>query len=474
MLLATLLLAPLGAEPVPAGNIGLPVLGKVRARAANEIVASSWSIGGETIDRDFTVYRHYRQYLGPLGAKAIRLQAGWAKCEREPGVYAWGWLDDIVNDAIAQGVQPWLELSYGNPVHPGGGDTGLGGGFPTSPEALAAWDRWAKALVERYKDRVYLWEIWNEPDINPTGRAPVAGYLDLYVRTAGMIRALQPQGRIIALSLANNLNYADQFLAGLHAQGRLDLVDAITIHGYPSNPDDTTNIDRLQAVIAKYGRAIEVRQGETGAPSRPQKQFALRNISFTENLQAKWNLRRLLAHRAKDVACNLFTMSDMHYNHYHRESGDALRMNYKGLLGTNPDQTISHAKPAYYAAQNVFAIFDDTLQRIPVYPFTGTSLRGLALSGYQRAADGAQVVALWFNDAPPAEANGVTRVDVTLTEGRFSEPVLVDLLTGLVHALPADGWTHGQDGVTFVGLPVYDSPVLIMEKSVLRIAPGAR
>ena len=65
-------------------------------------------------------------------------------------------------------------------------------------------------------------------------------------------------------------------------------------------------------------------------------------------------------------------------------------------------------------------------------------------------------------------------MDVTLTEGRFSEPVLVDLLTGHVYALPADGWTHGQDGVTFVGLPVYDSPVLIMEKSVLRIAPGAR
>lgn len=459
------------AATVPVSDIELPVLGKLKTRSAHEITSSPWSIGGETIDRDFTVYENYKQYLGPLGAKAIRLQAGWAKCERQRGVYDWAWLDVIVDDAIAQGVRPWLELGYGNPIYPGGGDTGLGGGLPSSPEALAAWERWSKALVARYKDRVQEWEIWNEPDLNSNGLAPVSAYLDLYVRSAMVIRALQPQGRIIALSLSSQLDYADQFLAGLKAQGRLDLVDIITIHGYPRQPDNLDNIDRLKTLVAAYGRAIEVRQGETGAPSRNQKQFALRNLSFTENIQAKWNLRRLMAHRAKDVPCNLFTMADMHYNHYHRESGDALRMNYKGLLATNPDKTIAYAKPAYYAARHVFTIFDDTLRRLPDYAFTSTALRAVALSGYAREMDGAQVVALWFGDAPPAESNGVSLVDITLANGRFTEPVLVDLLTGKVYVLPKDRWTSSGNGTVFSGVPVYDAPVLIAEKSVLSLEP---
>lgn len=452
-------------------EIDLPVLGEVRPRAAKEIAGSTWSVGAETLDRDYAIYRNYRDYLGPLGAKHLRVQAGWAKCERERGVYAWDWLDEVVNDALAQGVQPWLEIGYGNRLYAGGGGTGLGDGLPSSPEALEAWDRWVKALVARYQDRVRTWEIWNEPDLSSPSAPTADAYASLFLRTASLVRALQPDSRIIALAMVGKIEYADQFLRVVQAQGRLDLVDIITIHGYPRNPDDTTNIDRLNAVIAKYGRAIEVRQGESGAPSQRQQQFALRDISWTENLQAKWNLRRMLAHRGRDVAFNLFTLSDLHYTYYHREPGNALRMNYKGLLATNPDRTIARPKLAYRAAQHVFAVFDDTLQRLVDYPFTTTALRGLALTGYEQA--GAQVVAFWFHDAPPSDANGVTLIDVTLPKGRFTEPVLVDLLTGRVHAVRPDMWKQGEDGVTFANLPAYDAPLLIAERRVLHFAATA-
>ena len=73
-------------------------------------------LGCETLDRDYADYDAYKEYLAPLGMRYVRLQAGWAKCERQRGVYDFAWLDHIVDDAVSRGLEPWLELSYGNPV----------------------------------------------------------------------------------------------------------------------------------------------------------------------------------------------------------------------------------------------------------------------------------------------------------------------------------------------------------------------
>jgi hypothetical protein len=61
-------------------------------------------------------------------------------------------------------------------------------------------------------------------------------------------------------------------------------------------------------------------------------------------------------------------------------------------------------------------------------------------------------------------------VDLTFAGARFSEPVLVDLLTGEVRALP-----RPTDGSRFRQVPLYDSPILITDRSALPIdATAAR
>jgi hypothetical protein len=167
-----------------------PFLGKIRPRHAREIAGSNWSIGAETMDRDYTVYAHWREFLGPLGAKKARIQSGWAKTEKERGVYDWDWMDEIVPDMVARGVEPWVCLCYGNPVYPGGGGTGLGGGLISSEEALQAWERYVAAFVERYGQYVDEWELWNEPR---TGRGEGAvQYAKFVTRTAETTRRRQP------------------------------------------------------------------------------------------------------------------------------------------------------------------------------------------------------------------------------------------------------------------------------------------
>ena len=122
-------------------------IGALRQKGLSE-VHNDLAIGCETLDRDYADYHKYKEYLEPLGMRYIRLQAGWAKTEKVKGVYDFAWLDAIINDAVSRGLEPWLELSYGNPIYPGGGTIFLKGGWPRSKEAVAA----CKALI-RYIEK---------------------------------------------------------------------------------------------------------------------------------------------------------------------------------------------------------------------------------------------------------------------------------------------------------------------------------
>lgn len=455
--------AGFAASPAEGILCDLPAIGKIAPRAAAQIKSSPWSVGGETLDRDFAVFANYKQYLGPLGAKGLRVQTGWAKTERQPGQYQWQWLDEVVDGARAQGVQPWLELSYGNPIYPGGGGTGLGGGLPTSAEALAAWDRWARALVQRYRDRVNQWEVWNEPDIGKNNKPE--DYANLYIRTAEIIRAEQPDGKIYALGLAGNVKFAEQFLDAMKQRGKVDLIDAITVHGYPANPDDISLIINMRKLAAKYSPRIEVRQGETGAPSTSNTFGALRNRPWSELTQAKWNLRRMLAHRAAGVPFNLFTLMELAYR-----DGEKVTMNTKGLLKSNPDQTVARPKPAYFAAQHVFAIFDDSWQRVADARFSTDTDQKVALTVYQQGDGGPRLIAYWLCGDPPSEKNTAAAIQLTLPTAVFKEPVLVDLLSGRVYQIPNEKITRSEQGVSINQLPIYDAPLIISERAALPIA----
>lgn len=102
-------------------DVAFPKIGKIKPRNADEIESSNWIIGCETLDRDYANYDAYKEFLVPLGIKRLRIQTGWAKTEKEKGVYDWKWLDHIVNDAVGRGLEPWLQLSYGNTIYESGG-----------------------------------------------------------------------------------------------------------------------------------------------------------------------------------------------------------------------------------------------------------------------------------------------------------------------------------------------------------------
>lgn len=444
---------------------GFKVLGKIKTLAAKEIKTSRWSIGGETLDRDYANYNSYKNYLNDLGAKRIRLQGGWARCEKEKGKYNFAWLDSIIDDAIARGVQPWLQLSYGNPIYEGGGQAALAGGIPTSEEALKAWDNWVVATVNHFKGRITEWEIWNEPDLSKKFFAK--DFNPFYERTVASVRKQQADARIIALGLASlsRIYYVDSLLMYLKDKNKLSYANVISYHGYSARPEDSyPHIEKLFDIVNKYDRNITLWQGENGAPSTEKGKSvgALTNESWSEITQAKWDIRRMLGDMAYGIeVTNIFQISDMYY-----DAGDHMAgLNSKGLLKARPDRTIERSKLSYSAYQHTATLFRDKVEKSDLTP--NHSHEGLWIYAFTRTNVKSPAIAFWFaNEKPQDEypSKPITFIVDKFT-ANLNEVVMVNLLTGEVSQVPSKNITKVKNGYRFDSIPATDSPMVICHKS---------
>ncbi len=445
---------------------GLKRIGTITPRSVGQIAGQNWSLGCETLDRGFANYDSYKEYLVPLGIKKIRLQGGWATTEREKGRYDFRWLDRAIEDARGRGLEILLETSYGNPIYPGGGGRGLSGGFPTSEEALAAWDKWVETTAERYKGKVRDWGMWNEPDGNKAHTPEMTA--DLNIRTAEIIRRVIPDARIAGAVLCGpKPDWAEGWLKRVTAQDKASLFTWFVYHGYTRNPDEGhyENVEKVKALIQQYAPAIKLWQGEAGTQSEFCLGGALRKYPWTELTQAKWQTRRMLGDLGHDVESLVFCIADLDYNRWEGyRLGD---MDRYGLVKTDKAYRVLKVKLAYYAVQNVVAVFDDTLERMPDYPCEVQCAQATACYAYKNKQSGQEMLVFWDKSGVPSDRTDTVAATFTITKGSFSEPVWVDLITGGIHVIPADRIAVDGEKVVFKDVPVYDAPTLITDKSMV-------
>lgn len=441
-------------------------IGTLTPRSVGEIAGQNWSLGCETLDRDFAKYDSYKDYLVPLGIKRIRLQGGWATTEREPGKYDWRWLDRVIDDARSRGLEIFLETNYGNPIYPGGGGRGLSGGFPTSAEAWAAWDKWVEAMATRYKGKVRDWEMWNEPDGNKSHTPEMVADID--IRTAEIIKRVIPEARIAGGVLCGpRPAFAEGWLKRVTSQQKQGLFTWFIYHGYTRNPDvgHYEAVEKLKLLFKKYAPEIKLWQGEAGTQSEFCLGGALCKYSWTELTQAKWMTRRMLGDLGHDVGSLIFAIADLDYNRWDGyQLGD---MDRYGLVKTDKQCRLLKVKLSYYAVQNVVAVFDDTLERLADDACTVQCAKAAACYAYQHKPGGQQLLVFWDKSAVPSNGNATVRATLTLAKGSFKEPVWVDTLTGGIFELPKERMSVEGEKLVFKDIPVYDAPAFITEKSLV-------
>lgn len=445
---------------------GLKHLGTLIPKNVREIETSRWTLGCETIDREYSDYNAFKAYLPALGIRRIRLQGGWARTEKDPGIYDFAWLDQIIDDALSRGLEIWLETDYGNPAYEGGGGRTLAGGFPTSETALAAWDRWVTAMATRYKGKVYDWAMWNEPDINK--KHSPADIADFNIRTAEIIKRIIPDARIAALSLATlNPDFMERCLQRFAEKDKLDLFRWVIYHGYTMNPDTAYgNVKKIREVVARHSPRLKLWQGENGTQSEWCRSGALSKYPWTELTQAKWDTRRMLGDIGHDVDSTVFTAADLDYRTTSFHNG-LVRYGLIKTAGASEGFRVLKVKMAYYAVQNVVSVFNDALELIPDYPCEVTCAKPMAVFGHRVKESGQQIVVFWDKSGVPSIANDTVPATIKIKGASFRNPVWVDVVTGNVYEIPAGKVGVVGEIVVFKGLPVYDAPVFIADREAI-------
>ncbi|MBM4018314.1 MAG: beta-glucosidase [Planctomycetes bacterium] len=446
-----------GPLPPPA-DFGLPVIGKVKVRPTAAIAASPLGVGCEVLDRKLWDPQKIYPYLANLGAKWARCQTGWARTEQARGEFDFGWLDDLVDNLLRLGVQPWFNLGYGNRLYTPADDEYAVGWAPVfSDEARAGWLRYTQRVAERFAGRVKHWEIWNEPNITgfwkPEKPNP-RDYVELVRITAPEIRNRVPGAVIIGCALAG---VGTDYLKGCLAAGLADLVDKVSYHPYRTAPEAgyEKDVAALRAALAATGKNIGLWQGENGAPSAKGGAGALAAEEWNEARQARWCLRRLLNDLRLGIEfTSYFLIVDL--------VGYRGSTNYKGLLrGTSYTP-----KPAFFAYRHLANLFDAETKRADLaVGVEDAEADKIIAAAFLRK--GRPIYAYWYPSNLMKDWT-VRKVALRAAAGAgapLEKPVLVDLLSGQAYRL--DAAKREGDAWVFPGLPLADYPLLVTDAAVL-------
>ena len=442
----------------------LPVIGELVSVPSSLDRLSFWSVGCETLDRDYADFDKFSQYMGETGVGYARLQSGWAKCEpKKKGKYDFAWLDHHVDGLIAQGIHPWLCLCYGNPLYTDGGHDLNARLFPDGP-IMDGWLKYVKAVVTRYKGKVTMYEVWNEPDgARDASGKWVAGknwadYAPLFARTAKAIKEADPDAKIAAFgAFSIRTEYFKSGMQRIAELGAGDLVDYVTYHAYWAHPERMIpDVKRINEEIHAVNPNTILLQGESGCPSRLDYGHAMCFKEWTEYSQVKWDLRHCLMNFSLGIPSSVFTMVDLNYK---------WMIQSFGLICTNLNSEPQYKRPKFYGIQHLTSTITADCAPCDDFRLVGSSIHeDITLIGVKKG-DKAVGFLVWLSGEEPGSSLVRRLVDLTVYGRTLQDPVYVDLVTGYVHEFK--GLEKRFDGQHLSSFPIWDAPVLVVERSAV-------
>ena len=306
---------------------GVKFLGYLPTKAAKDISDSILSVG---LERSNCMGDDLYPALGAAGVKKARVWVEWPVAEKEKGVYDFSKFDRQIDALVANGVEPWIYICYGNPkvYYPGvtGDHADWESPYYHGEEAMAGWLAFVTEAAKRYKGKVRRWEIWNELEARwyKDGReaqktlgvgASARDFTAFLRRTTPALHAVIPDA-VVGVSLCS---LTSAWIPALGEAGAGEFLDAWIYHGYRRTPEEGVEkaLARAKACLGfPAGKRIEFWQGESGRATGESGRFHM----HTEFGQAKFVARRYFFDAAQGVALSsVFNAADVRYGYFRED-----------------------------------------------------------------------------------------------------------------------------------------------------------
>jgi O-antigen ligase len=209
----------------------------------------------------------FYQEIAAAGFGWVRVRVAWDHIETAPRNFSWQTLDRTLDALETNRLVPVLLLDGSPAWARAPSDRHTVNGHLAPPANPAAFARFARAVAERYGERVRYYQIWDEPNIAPHWGArhvEATNYARLLKASATMLRDHDPDAYIILAALAPTVDRGhlaqdeQYFLQRLYAAGAAPYFDAAATQpfGFGSAPNDPTI--RLDAL--NFRRTLLIRQ----------------------------------------------------------------------------------------------------------------------------------------------------------------------------------------------------------------------
>ncbi len=460
----------------------LKKIGNIVPKASKDVAFSKLGIGFEKLDRNVFDPEKAYDKVGAIGIKWVRIQSGWARTEKQKGVYDFEWIDSIVDNLIARGLVPWVCLCYGNALYNEEAKIHFGavGCAPIhNKEQKQGWANYVSAFAEHFKGRVEYYEVWNEPDGDWCWKSGANGreYGEFVVATSKALKKADKNAKVIGGSVCKR---EISFLNEAFRAGMAKHIDAITFHEYTADESSVSEkVNTLHGLVRCYTKKnIEIIQGESGSQSRSGGNGALKTGAWTPRKQAKQQLRHAIADFLAEVKfSSYFTTVDMiealHGVEGQRESYQDY--GYFGVLGADFDEngfaTGDYTpKMSYYSLQNLASLFAEHFEKVnlPIlrqqYPSprhfgSDSGIKDVVYGSFERE-DGTKIFAYWSpTNLMTTEFEGTISWEITC----LGSPKLVDPMDGAIYEIP-ESLTEvvNDDCIILKNIPIKDYPMFLV------------